>query len=108
MNHFQIQKVVVMGAGTMGSALAAHLANIGTTVTLLDIVPTRLTPTEEAAHLTLQNKQVRNRIVREGWERCLKVRPANLMAADLAARVTLGNLEDDFEAVARADWILDG
>ncbi len=106
MSH-QIQSVVVIGAGTMGAALAAHLANAGTPVTLLDVVPNALTPEEEAAHLTLMDKKVRNRIVNEGWERCLKARPANLMAPELAALVKLGNLEDDFDAVAQADWILE-
>ncbi len=104
---YQINTVVVVGAGTMGSALAAHFANIGTSVTLLDIVPGTLTPSEEAAHLTLKDKKVRNRIVTEGWDRSLKVRPANLMAPEIAARVKLGNLEDDFEAVSKADWILE-
>ncbi|HEX5809141.1 MAG TPA: 3-hydroxyacyl-CoA dehydrogenase/enoyl-CoA hydratase family protein, partial [Anaerolineales bacterium] len=47
----------------------------------------------------------RNKIVNEGWDRCLKARPANLMSADLKTLVKLGNLEDDFGAVAEADWI---
>jgi 3-hydroxyacyl-CoA dehydrogenase len=91
----------------MGAALAAQLANIGVPVTLLDIVPNKLKPEEEAAKLTLKNKAVRNRIVNEGWDRCVKSRPANLMATDLATLVKLGNLEDDFDAVARADWIVE-
>jgi 3-hydroxyacyl-CoA dehydrogenase len=61
--NYQFHSVVVIGAGTMGSALAAHLANIGASVTLLDIVPGTLTPAEEAAGLTLKDKKVRNRIV---------------------------------------------
>ena len=48
-----------------------------------------------------------NRVVREGWERCLKARPANLMSPELKTSVSLGNLEDDFEAVGKADWILE-
>jgi 3-hydroxyacyl-CoA dehydrogenase len=103
----QIHKVVVIGAGTMGAAIAAHLANVGVSVTLLDIVPRSLTPDEEAAHLTLKDKKVRNRIVNEGWDRCLKTRPANLMAPEIATLVKLGNLEDDFGAIANADWILE-
>jgi 3-hydroxyacyl-CoA dehydrogenase len=105
--NYKIHSVVVVGAGTMGAALAAHLANIGTPVTLLDIVPNKLKPEEEAAKLTLSAKAVRNRIVNEGWDRCIKARPANLMASDLATRVKLGNLDDDFDAVARADWIVE-
>ncbi len=104
---YQINSVVVIGAGTMGAALAAHVANAGIPVTLLDVVPAKLKPEEEAAHLSLEDKSVRNRIVNEGWDRCLKMRPANLMASDLTTLVRLGNLEDDFDAVAGADWILE-
>jgi 3-hydroxyacyl-CoA dehydrogenase len=104
---YKIHSVVVVGAGTMGAALAAHLANIGIPVTLLDIVPNKLKPEEESAKLTLKDKAVRNRIVNEGWDRCIKARPANLMASDLATRVKLGNLEDDFDAIAKVDWIVE-
>ncbi len=104
---YKIHSVVVVGAGTMGAALAAQLANIGVPVTLLDIVPNKLKPEEEAAKLTLKDKAVRNRIVNEGWDRCIKARPANLMSSDLATLVKLGNLEDDFDAIAKADWIVE-
>jgi len=104
---YKIHSAVVVGAGTMGAALAAHLANVGVSVTLLDIVPNKLKPGEEAAKLTLKDKAVRNRIVTEGWDRCVKARPANLMASDLATLVKLGNLEDDFDVIARADWIVE-
>lgn len=104
---YHIHKAVVIGAGTMGAALAAHLANAGVPVTLLDIVPKELTPDEEKAGLTLQDRAVRNRIVNQGWERCLEARPANLMSSDLKTLVRLGNLEDDFAALAEADWIIE-
>jgi len=87
---YQIHKAVVIGSGTMGAAIAAHLANAGVPVTLLDI------PGTDGS---------KNKIVNEGWDRCLKARPANLMSAELKTFVTLGNLEDDFGAVAEADWI---
>jgi 3-hydroxyacyl-CoA dehydrogenase len=89
--NYNIHRAVVIGSGTMGAAIAAHLANIGVPVTLLDIVPS--------------DSADRNKIVKEGWDRCLKARPANLMAKELETFVTLGNLEDDFGAVAGADWI---
>jgi 3-hydroxyacyl-CoA dehydrogenase len=107
MTKTRIENVVVVGAGTMGAALAAHFANAGLTTTLLDIVPWELTPKEEAKGLTLESPQVRNRIVEEGWGRCIKARPANLFSNELADLVTLGNLEDDFDRVAEADWILE-
>ncbi len=88
---YHIHKAVVIGSGTMGAAIAAHLANIGVPVTLLDIVP--------------NDSPDKDKIVREGWDRCLKARPANLMAKDLETFVTLGNLEEDFDSIAEADWI---
>ena len=88
---YHIHKAVVIGSGTMGAAIAAHLANIGVPVTLLDIVP--------------KDSDDKNKIVKEGWDRCLKAKPANLMSSELKTLVKLGNLEDDFSAVAEADWV---
>jgi 3-hydroxyacyl-CoA dehydrogenase len=88
---YHIHKAVVIGSGTMGAAIAAHLANIGIPVTLLDIVP--------------KDADDKNKIVKEGWDRCLKAKPANLMGDGLKTLVKLGNLEDDFGAVAEADWV---
>ncbi len=96
MNKYQIHKAVVIGSGTMGAAIAAHLANAGVPVTLLDIAP-KDAPADD--------KTARNKIVNAGWDACLKAKPANLMSADLSTFVTLGNLEDDFGAVAEADWV---
>lgn len=90
---YHIHKAVVIGSGTMGAAIAAHLANIGAPVTLLDIAA--------------KDSNDKNKIVKEGWERCLKAKPANLMADELKSLVTLGNLDDDFDAVAQADWIVE-
>ena len=104
---YQINNAVVIGAGTMGAALAAHLANARVPVTLLDIVPNKLTPNEEAKGLSLEDKEVRNRIVKEGLEKALKSRPASFFTKELAALVTIGNLEDDFEQIAHADWIIE-
>jgi 3-hydroxyacyl-CoA dehydrogenase len=104
---YTINRVTVIGAGTMGAAIAAHLANIGIPVYLLDIVPQELTSQEKDKGLTLDHPAVRNRIVNEGWQRCLKARPANLFTKDAAERVTLGNLEDDFGQVGEADWIIE-
>ena len=80
----------------MGAAIAAHIANVGISVTLLDIVP---------KDAPAGNKEARNKIVTEGWDRCLKAKPANLMSSDLKTLVRLGNLEDDFGVIAEADWI---
>ncbi len=107
MSH-AINAITVIGAGTMGAAIAGHLANAGVAVMLLDMVPTQLTPAEEAAGLTLEDPKVRNRIVQGGFDRMLKARPNNLFTADSAKRITIGNLEDDFaRALAQSDWIIE-
>ncbi|MFN8488318.1 MAG: 3-hydroxyacyl-CoA dehydrogenase NAD-binding domain-containing protein [Caldilineaceae bacterium] len=105
---YGINYVTVIGAGTMGAAIAGHLANAGVPVTLLDIAPTDLTPQEQAAGLTLDSPKVRNRIVQGGFERMVKARPSNLFTADTANRIKVGNLTDDFDkAVRKSDWIIE-
>ncbi len=105
---YGINSVTVIGAGTMGAAIAGHLANAGVPVTLLDMVPTTLTPEEERAGLTLAHPKVRNRIVQSGFDRMVKARPNNLFTADIAKRITIGNLEDDFDrALAKSDWVIE-
>ena len=104
---YKIHRAVVIGAGTMGAAVAAHLANAGVSSWLLDIVPTKLTPEEEARGLTLQDKVVRNRVVQQGFDRMIKSRPASLLSPDHAGIISVGNLEDNFDVVANADWIIE-
>src|SRR5918999_1366350 len=91
MSH-RIRKVAVLGAGTMGAAIAAHCANAGLEVDLLDIVP---------------DDGDNNDIVEAGFERMRKARPAALMSESVAERIALGNFEDDFDRVAGADWVLE-
>lgn len=98
---YRINKVGIVGAGTMGGGIAAHLANIGIPVVLLDIVPPDLTEAEK------DNPAARNRIVRSLYDRMSKARPANLAREDRGDLVTLGNLEDDFEKLADCDWIIE-
>lgn len=104
---YNIYKAVVVGSGTMGSALAAHLANAGVPTTLLDIIPDKLTPEEEKAGLSLKDKAVRNRIVNQGLERAQKSKPASFFSSDGYALVKTGNLDDDFDTIADADWIIE-
>lgn len=104
---YKIRNAVVIGAGTMGAGIAAHLANIGVQVTLLDIVPSELTSKEEQQGLSLSDCSVRNRIVKDGFDRALKSRPASFFTSDFAALVSIGNLEDDFEVVQDADWVIE-
>ena len=104
---YRIEQVAVLGAGTMGAAIAAHLANAGVRVLLLDLAPTELTQDERGRGLTLEDPGVRDRIVRQGWERCLAARPANLFSERRAELVSLGNFDDDLARITEADWILE-
>src|SRR3990172_7400738 len=104
---YEIRKAAVLGAGTMGAAIAAHLANVGIPSFLLDIVPTPLTDDEQKRGLTLADRAVRNRIARQGLERCLQARPANLYHPDLARLITVGNLEDDFAPLREVDSVIE-
>ena len=91
----------------MGARIAAHLANAGMPCYLLDIVPTSLTPAEQAKGLTLESPAVRNRIVLAGFESARKSRPAAFFTADNARLVTPGNLEDNIAWCSQVDWIIE-
>src|SRR6202166_4649246 len=102
-----IEKVVVLGAGTMGARIAAHIANAGVWCALLDIAPAELTPEEQKRGLTLENPDVRNRIVRAGLAAAVKARPAAFFTRGLENRIVTGNFEDDLKLCAEADWIVE-
>ncbi len=103
-----ISHVSVIGAGTMGAAIAGHLANAGISSHLLDLAPEELTAEERAKGLSLDDRAVRNRIVQVGFERMTQAKPANLFSPVQAELITLGNIEDDLEAAAaQSDWIIE-
>ena len=104
---FSPQRAAVIGAGTMGAQIAAHLANAGLTVRLLDIPPTDLTADEQARGLTLASPAVRNRLVHSLFERMKKLAPPPLFTPETAALITLGNTDDDFDQLREADWIIE-
>jgi 3-hydroxyacyl-CoA dehydrogenase len=91
MSH-RIRKVAVLGAGTMGAAIAAHCANAGLEVDLLDIAP---------------DDDDNDAVVGAGFERMQNARPAALMGENVAGRIRTGNFEDDFDRVGEADWIVE-
>ena len=105
--RLHINAVAVIGAGTMGAGIAAHVANAGLPVVLLDIVPSELTPEEKAKGLSLDHPLVRNRIVQAGLDRARKARPASFMSQAAERLITVGNIEDDFDKIAEADWIVE-
>src|SRR5690242_8827964 len=91
----RIDRVAVLGSGVMGATIAAHLANAGLRVLLLDIVPKAPTPEETAAGLSLTDRPVRNRLAASAVAALERSRPAAVyLPADLA-RIGVGNLEDD-------------
>jgi 3-hydroxyacyl-CoA dehydrogenase len=99
---FKINKVAVLGSGTMGSQIAAHCVNAGFDVLLLDIVPRELTPQEAAQGLTLESKQVRNRIVNAGLDSAKKIRPAAFFSSKPAGTIESGNFDDDLGGFPRS------
>jgi 3-hydroxyacyl-CoA dehydrogenase len=87
-----IKKVVVIGSGTMGSGIAAQIANANIDVTLLDL------PSKEGS---------RNQITENAKERIKKSRPPLLVEKNKAELIKVGNIEDDFNEVAEADWVVE-
>lgn len=103
----RIKKAAVLGAGVMGAAIAGHLANVGIPTLLLDIVPRELTEQEKAKGRTLNDRVVRNRFAQTGKDRLLKEKPAPLFTKEVAERITIGNMEDDFATLSQVDWVIE-
>ncbi len=88
-----VRRAAVLGAGTMGSRIAAHLANAGIPVLLLDMVPA--------------GEGARNRLALTALGALAKAKPAALYEASLAALITPGNFEDDLPKLAECDWVIE-
>jgi len=101
----RIHKAAVIGAGVMGSAIAAHLANVGIQTYLLDIVPKELTESEKARGLTLEDAEVRNRLAARGVENAKK--NMAFYDNDDAQRITVGNTTDHLSWLSEVDWIIE-
>jgi 3-hydroxyacyl-CoA dehydrogenase len=96
-----IRRTVVIGAGVMGSGIAAHFANAGLEVLLLDIVPPNLTDAEKT------QPAARNRFAQGGLDKALKSRPAALFEKGAARLIKVGNTEDHLDGVAKADLVIE-
>ena len=103
----RIEKVAVLGAGTMGARIAAHLANAGIPCYLLDIAPAELSPEEKSKGLSLDSPAVRNRIVMAGLDAAKKSRPAAFFTPQTARLITPGNFEDNLAWCGEVDWIIE-
>jgi 3-hydroxyacyl-CoA dehydrogenase len=87
-----VQRVTVLGSGTMGSRIAAHFANAGLPSLLLDL------PSDGPD---------RSAIARRGLEATLKQKPAALFTPSAAGAVEVGNYDDDLRRISDSDWIIE-
>src|SRR5438309_916618 len=90
-----INKVAILGAGTMGARIAAHFANAGVPSYLLDIVPPDA------------NAPARSKVAAAGLEAAKKSKPAAFFEPSLARLVTVGNFEDDLGKLSEVNWIIE-
>jgi 3-hydroxyacyl-CoA dehydrogenase len=116
----QVKKAAVLGAGTMGAQIAAHLANAGVPTLLLDIVPkqsigedvSEARPSGSVSEAETRpsgrvQEPDRNAIARAGLEAAKKAKPAAFFTADRAALVPIGNFEDDLPKLKDCDLIIE-
>src|SRR5689334_19165302 len=109
----RVERAAVLGAGTMGAQIAAHLANAGVPTLLLDIVPRESTDARDAKEGAAARpsgraqSNDRNAIARAGFEAAKKAKPAAFFTADRAALVSIGNLEDDLAKLKDCDLIIE-
>jgi 3-hydroxyacyl-CoA dehydrogenase len=96
----EVKKAAVLGAGTMGAQIAAHLANAGVPTLLLDIAP------KADAEGRVQEPD-RNAIARGGFEAAKKAKPAAFFTAERASLVSIGNFADDLSKLKDCDLIIE-
>ncbi|EPX62472.1 Enoyl-CoA hydratase [Cystobacter fuscus DSM 2262] len=98
----RIRKVAVLGAGVMGSGIAAHLANSGVRALLLDIVPPKAAPGEDTA-----SKAFRNKFTLGALANLRKQKPSPITSEQAIGALEIGNLEDDIGRIAECDWVIE-
>ncbi|HLW83478.1 MAG TPA: 3-hydroxyacyl-CoA dehydrogenase/enoyl-CoA hydratase family protein [Candidatus Acidoferrales bacterium] len=103
----RIEKALILGAGTMGARIAAHLANAGVPCALLDMIPRELTSEETRKGLTRESPAFRNRLALAGVEAAKKSRPAAFFTPDFARLIRPGNFDDHLDWCKDADWIIE-
>ena len=104
---YEIKKAAVLGAGVMGAAIAAHLANAGIESVLLDIIPFEFTDDDKKKGLTKESPEWRNRFAANGLAGILKSKPASFYSKKSASMVKIGNLEDNLDWLADVDWVIE-
>jgi len=96
-----IRRIAVLGAGVMGSGIAAHCANAGLPVLLLDIVPPKLSDKEK------QSKAARDGFAAGALDKLKKARPAAFFHPRNTQLISIGNFDDDLAKVADCDLIVE-
>ncbi len=98
----RIRKVAVLGAGVMGSGIAAHLANSGVRALLLDIVPPKAAPGEDTA-----SKAFRNKFAAGALANLRKQKPSPIVSEQVLPFIEVGNFDDDMARIAECDWVIE-
>ena len=98
----RIRKVAVLGAGVMGSGIAAHLANSGVRALLLDMVPPKAGPGEDTA-----SKAFRNKFALGALANMRKQKPSPIVSEQVFTAIEVGNFEDDLARIAECDWVIE-
>jgi 3-hydroxyacyl-CoA dehydrogenase len=98
----RIRKVAVLGAGVMGSGIAAHLANSGVRALLLDIVPPKAAPGEDTA-----SKAFRNKFALGALANMRKQKPSPIVSEQVFTAIEVGNFEDDLGRLEECDWVIE-
>ncbi|MFL5356096.1 3-hydroxyacyl-CoA dehydrogenase NAD-binding domain-containing protein [Archangium sp.] len=98
----RIRKVAVLGAGVMGSGIAAHLANSGVRALLLDIVPPKAASGEDTA-----SKAFRNKFALGALANMRKQKPSPIVSEQVFTGIEVGNFEDDLGRLAECDWVIE-
>jgi 3-hydroxyacyl-CoA dehydrogenase len=91
--NYSIGRVAVLGAGTMGARIAAHIANAGFPVVLLDMVP--------------DGSSDRNVLAARSLESLKKAKPLAFVDTSLASHIAIGNFDDDLEKLKTCDWVIE-
>ncbi|MGQ0506940.1 MAG: 3-hydroxyacyl-CoA dehydrogenase NAD-binding domain-containing protein, partial [Myxococcaceae bacterium] len=98
----RIRKAAVLGAGLMGSGIAAHLANAGIPVLLLDIVPPAPGPGDD-----VKSRSFRNKFALAGLANLKKAKPAPLFTQNVLPLIEIGNFDDDLPRIKDCDWVVE-
>lgn len=99
---FRIRKVAVLGAGVMGSGIAAHLANAGIPSLLLDIVPPKAAEGEKT-----DSKAFRNKFAAGSVANLKKQKPSPIFSTAALDLIDVGNFDDDMARISECDWVIE-